>query len=279
MWASGTGAAVTARAECYSVVRRREAAQSAPCRRSGNDHSHASGGRRLADPALPARVRATRMRNLLRRSPRTGTPDAHACARGRRTGGRRPRSCRRRSRHTVSATAGPTTIAVRAAPCSACPRPSFGRLYADAAMIVNLHGGTRPLDEHVRGERLVLVQTDPVRLEIELHDWVPESHAFAGAHVAWFSFAELLGQPGCGLPVPPYPVRPTRQPVLLDMWSTAAESRETRGRPSGTGSRADGRSPSTAATYGWSKHDRWRRLPRSSGTDARTFHASAQSHR
>ena len=117
-------------------------------------------------------------------------------------------------------------------------------------MIVNLHGGTRPLDEHVRGERLVLVQTDPVRLEMERHDWVPESHAFAGAHVAWFSFAELLGQPGCGLPVPPYPVRPTRQPVLLDMCAHRWDVPETRGRPSGTGSRADGRSPSTAERTG-----------------------------
>ena len=142
------------------------------------------------------------------------------------------------------------------------------RLYADAAMIVNLHGGTRPLDEHVRGERLVLVQTDPVRLEIELHDWVPESHAFAGAHVAWFSFAELLGQPGCGLPVPPYPVRPTRQPVLLDMWSTAGESRR----------RVDDRRELEAGrTGGHLRRPNVRveqarplaRLRRSSGTDAR----------
>ncbi|MGH8977324.1 MAG: glycosyltransferase [Acidimicrobiia bacterium] len=130
------------------------------------------------------------------------------------------------------------------------------RLYADAAMIVNLHGGTRPLDEHVRGERLVLVQTDPVQLEVELHGWIPESHAFAGAHAAWFSFAELLGQPGCGLPVPPYPVQPTRQPVLLDLWSTDARPGDAwttvgNWKQGGREVAFDGR------WYGWSKHDRW----------------------
>ena len=152
------------------------------------------------------------------------------------------------------------------------------RLYSDAAMIVNLHGGTRPLDEHVRGERLVLVQTDPVQLEVELHDWIPESHAFAGAHAAWFSFAELLGQPGCGLPVPPYPVQPTRQPVLLDLWSTDARPGDAwttvgNWKQGGREVTFDGR------TYGWSKHDRWRELRRSPGADARTFHARAQSNR
>ena len=76
-------------------------------------------------------------------------------------------------------------------------------------------------------------------------------------HVAWFSFAELLGQPGCGLPVPPYPVRPTRQPVLLDMWSTAGtpgDAWTTVGnwKQGGREVTFDGR------TYGWSKHDHWR---------------------
>ena len=199
----------------------REAAASATRRRSGNDHSYASGRRRLADAALPTRVRAARMRNLLRRSPRTGTADAHAFARGRCTGGGgrvpvvNPRAVRFRR------PLGLPRIAYASGVVLGMSEAELRRLYSDAAMIVNLHGGTCPLDEHVRGERLVLVQTDPVQLEVELHDWIPESHAFAGAHAAWFSFAELLGQPGCGLPVPPYPVQPTRQPVLLDLWSTA----------------------------------------------------------
>src|SRR6266508_3217182 len=41
----------------------------------------------------------------------------------------------------------------------------IGRLYRDAALIINLHGGTLPLDEHVASGRLVYLGTDPVEAE------------------------------------------------------------------------------------------------------------------
>ena len=37
-----------------------------------------------------------------------------------------------------------------------------------AALIVNVHGGTRPLPEHAATGRLVYLGTDPVQVEVEL---------------------------------------------------------------------------------------------------------------
>jgi hypothetical protein len=44
------------------------------------------------------------------------------------------------------------------------------RLYAEADLIINLHGGTIPLPEHYATGRLVYLETDPVQVQIELHD-------------------------------------------------------------------------------------------------------------
>src|SRR5205823_13901111 len=43
-------------------------------------------------------------------------------------------------------------------------------LYRSAALLINLHGGTEPLPEHTATGRLVYVETDPVEVEIELHE-------------------------------------------------------------------------------------------------------------
>src|SRR5207249_2602789 len=41
-------------------------------------------------------------------------------------------------------------------------------LYRDAALIINLHGGTVPLPEHYATGRLVFLETDPVEVQIQL---------------------------------------------------------------------------------------------------------------
>ena len=45
-------------------------------------------------------------------------------------------------------------------------------LYTEAELIINLHGGTQPHAGLCATERLVYLETDPVRLQIELHDGV-----------------------------------------------------------------------------------------------------------
>jgi hypothetical protein len=92
-------------------------------------------------------------------------------------------------------------------------------LYRSAALIINLHGGTEPRPEHFETERLVYLETDPVSLQIELHDDLQPTIDFLEPHVAFFTFGERYGQPGCGLPVTDrFDFHPTRQPVVLDCW-------------------------------------------------------------
>jgi hypothetical protein len=131
-------------------------------------------------------------------------------------------------------------------------------LYASAALIVNLHGGTIPLPEHAATGRLVYLETDPVQLQVELHDAVLETLEFLDPHVAFFTFGELYGRASCALPViDRYTFHPTRQPVVLDMWEDVAPAGNTwttvgNWRQSGQRSvDLDG------DTYTWSKHSEW----------------------
>jgi hypothetical protein len=93
-------------------------------------------------------------------------------------------------------------------------------LYDSAAVLINLHGGTVPLDEHACTGRLIYLETDPVALQIELYHDVQETIDFLAPHVAFFTFGENYGRPGCRLPVDGrFHFKPTRQPVVLDLWT------------------------------------------------------------
>ena len=95
------------------------------------------------------------------------------------------------------------------------------RAYERASAIVNLHGGTAPLDEHVATRRLVLVATDPGLLEVELWSERPESIRFVEAHCAAFTFGENYGRPVSGLPASErFRLLPTRQPVVTELWES-----------------------------------------------------------
>ncbi|MGH8545388.1 MAG: glycosyltransferase family 2 protein, partial [Gammaproteobacteria bacterium] len=111
--------------------------------------------------------------------------------------------------------------------CYGMSEAGLRRLYGSAEVLVNLHGGTMPRPEHVDTGRLVSIDTDPVRLEIELHQNVPETIRFCEAHRAIFSFGENYGNPDCLLPVSErFQIQPTRQPVVLDFWESNEDERE-----------------------------------------------------
>jgi hypothetical protein len=103
-----------------------------------------------------------------------------------------------------------------------CYGMSEGRLkslYRSADLLINLSGGTLPRPEHTATDRLVYLETDPVAPQIELYDNQQATIDFLAQHCALFSFAENYGNPDCKLPVSPrFTFRPTRQPVVLDLW-------------------------------------------------------------
>ncbi len=136
------------------------------------------------------------------------------------------------------------------------------RLLHEAELIVNLHGATDPLPEFADTGRLVYLETDPVRLQIELHDGLQSSVDFLAAHAAHFTFAENLGAEICGLPVSEqFDFKPTRQPVILDFWDAGSRSvRDLRFTTVGNW-RQQWRSVDYGGErYGWSKDEEWAKV-------------------
>ena len=153
--------------------------------------------------------------------------------------------------------------------CHGMSLEELHRVYRSADLLINLHGGTRPLPEHWATGRLVYLETDPVRVQVELSNNDPEAIEFLKPHVAFFTFAENYGNSGCGLPVTDlFEFRPTRQPVLLDLW-------ERGGPPVDGGFRTVGNWQQRWADvhfdgdlYTWSKHHEFLKfvdLPRVTG--------------
>jgi len=145
--------------------------------------------------------------------------------------------------------------------CHGLSKDELDRLYAEAAVIFNLHGGTEPRPEHAATGRLVYVESDPCQLQAELAERHGRTIAFLEPHVAFFTFGENLGEPDCGLPVPEqFRFLPTRQPVLVDLW-------ESRGLPAGPAFTTIGNWRQAwrdiqlgGETYHWSKHHEFLRF-------------------
>jgi len=145
------------------------------------------------------------------------------------------------------------------------------RLYGEAELLINLHGGTRPLPELIDSGRLVYLETDPVLLQLELGQGKPETLEFLEAHCAFFTFAENWTGPDCGLPKQErFEFVPTRQPVVLDLWPDRSEE------PASTFTTiGNWRQPYRDVTidgerYTWSKHDQfldYLDLPERTGRD------------
>jgi len=129
------------------------------------------------------------------------------------------------------------------------------RLYGEAELLVNLHGGTRPLPELAATGRLVYLETDPVQMQLELSRGRQETIDFLEPHAAFFTFAENWGNPDCRLPLNErFEFHPTRQPVVLDLWPD--RSAQPAGLYTTIGNwRQDWREVSfEGERYTWSKH-------------------------
>jgi ATP-binding cassette subfamily B protein len=128
------------------------------------------------------------------------------------------------------------------------------RVYRDAALIVNMHGGTRRPPEHAATDRLVFLGTDPVDVELDVHRGRRQTIEFLDQHVAFFTSALNYGNPECKLPwASSFPFVPSPPPVVLEFWDNDVDPD---GAPFTTignwrqhrSVRFDGR------VYRWSKH-------------------------
>ncbi len=135
------------------------------------------------------------------------------------------------------------------------------RLYREADLVINLHAGTWPLPEHYASDRLICLETDPGRVQVELAEDDPEAIEFLAPHAAFFTFAENYGRPGCGLPTNPhFDFRPTRQPVLLDLWDRSIAGPRPNFRTIANWRQMSGDIQFQGEQYAWSKHHEFLKL-------------------
>jgi glycosyltransferase involved in cell wall biosynthesis len=155
--------------------------------------------------------------------------------------------------------------------CYGLSEAELRRLYRSSAILINLHGGTQPLPEHVATGRLVYVETDPVQLQIELHSSLEDTIGFLEPHVAFFTFAENLGHPDCGLPVSDrFSFLPTRQPVVTRFWRRDQDIEGTRYTTVGNWRQQWRKVKLDGEVYHWSKDREFRKfldLPSESGAE------------
>jgi hypothetical protein len=136
----------------------------------------------------------------------------------------------------------------------------LGELYRSAALIINLHGGTKPRQAHGETGRLVYLETDPVGLEIRLHNKDASALEMLESHAAFFTWGLNYGQTDCQVPLDPrFPFRPTCPPVILDFWEGQANG------PGGLFTtvgnwRQKGAATYEGETYHWSKDREFRKF-------------------
>jgi GT2 family glycosyltransferase len=135
------------------------------------------------------------------------------------------------------------------------------RLLASAELIIDLHGGTKPLPEFAATDRLVYVETDPVQLQLELADGYRASYEFLEPHCAFFTFAENYGSDECLLPVSKhFRFHHTRQPVVPSLWRAAAPPAHGRFTTIGNWSQPWRDVSIDGSVYTWSKDHEFRKL-------------------
>lgn len=108
--------------------------------------------------------------------------------------------------------------------CHGMSEGHLQELYRSAALIINLHGGTVPLPEHYATGRLIYLETDPVELQLEIHQNLQTTIDFLAPHAAFFTFGANFGHPDCKVPMSDrFEFHPTRQPILLDCWQSLVD--------------------------------------------------------
>jgi hypothetical protein len=108
-------------------------------------------------------------------------------------------------------------------------RPAeLDEVYRQADVILNVTGAQEFYDDHLQCPCRVYVETDPVEAQIGVHQGKASIIHTLDQHTHHFTYGENLGHPDCGLPADRYIWRPTRQPVLLDLWPPLPPSEHSR---------------------------------------------------
>ena len=91
-------------------------------------------------------------------------------------------------------------------------------MIAGADAVLNISGSTTPEELGIDCP-LVYIGTDPVVQELRIANGDDALRSRIGAHRAHFTYGENIGKPDCPVPPLPFATKPTRQPIVLDLWS------------------------------------------------------------
>jgi hypothetical protein len=103
--------------------------------------------------------------------------------------------------------------------CYGMTEPQILRLYREADALLNVTGAQELHEKHMGDMRLIYVESDPFALQVEIARGDAKAIQATAAYDALFSFGENLGAADCGVPLERFHWMPTRQPVVLDLWS------------------------------------------------------------
>jgi hypothetical protein len=96
------------------------------------------------------------------------------------------------------------------------------RLYREADAFLNVTGAQEIRAEHLTCPRRIYVESDPFAIQVKVARGDESALAALAAHDTHFSFGENLGSSDCAVPVEQFRWLPTRQPVVLDLWTEGA---------------------------------------------------------
>ena len=103
--------------------------------------------------------------------------------------------------------------------CYGMSEVQIRQCYRDADAFLHVTGAQEMRDEHRSIPRRVYVETDPVAAQIKVASDDASTKAMLDAHDTHFSYGENFYAPDCKVPLAgPYQWKPTRQPVVLDLW-------------------------------------------------------------
>jgi len=101
------------------------------------------------------------------------------------------------------------------------------QLYKDADAFLNVTGAQEIRDEHLTCKRRIYVESDPFGSQVKVALGDAGMTAMLAAHDTHFSFGENLGAPDCTTPIVKFRWLPTRQPVVVDLWTDGRACRGT----------------------------------------------------
>jgi len=106
--------------------------------------------------------------------------------------------------------------------CYGMTQEQILQLYCEADAFLNVTGAQEIREEHLMCKRRIYVESDPFASQIKVAKGDEGMIQMLAAHDTLFSFGENLGAADCPIPIERFHWLPTRQPVVVELWSSAA---------------------------------------------------------